>query len=726
MVHPLVHVQGALLKSRCKTIDVEVSRIPETFNALDDLKRHQQHVGITLVGLNYGEYLTLSNAFYLKVIRGAVEINGHIYNQYMVDYRKFIIPPWNPNERLLALCLDNSECAANAHDTCLEDKLDTNNLYLEECLHCVNIMTNRLHGNGCCSISNDYLCAKSEIEKSINIVPHVCKSKFTNYTDFDKYLVDQYILKNNDLTNVVLALVDFKGVFGTVAVSSCINVQRPIKLIPQQYRIAAKCILDLCKSDAKQLPVLMIYGDKGAGKSTSVCYIVNYLLNYMQNIALLDCDIGQPLISAPGLMSLTFLSESITLPPHGNLSHIQPDHIGFVGEVSVRNAAVMLHHVSKFMDIYQDVLDSNFRIPLIINTFGWTSGLGLMIQDAIMALCNVAVKLVLVTKMNGLPTEPLKNHAELDERILYIFQNLPHQEDPCEVVIDTAPSYRKFLKELGVDAQYDTTKCRIIRTPSFSIINSQVKTVITDIMGSSAVLCGLHSWARVTMDSYSPKVSPSDIRWLRMCSYFNRSLGDAMHFIQLFPEEFFGPVESPHFNYYIRDPKLFKVPLQMELYIDKLNVVLPWIIPQDPMTLEQIATLACGSVASLCLGVANGQISHEISHRWEFLSFVYIHYFDTDSMSVLVSYPEYKNKTELARANIFVLCPTIGFDPLPPKLSSFTFYPSTESSRVVPNGDLAQVRRYSCSQGLPYRRNSLIHLVGPQGAGLLLYHMYNK
>lgn len=140
-------------------------------------------------------------------------------------------------------------------------------------------------------------------------------------------------------------------------------------------------------------PVIVITGSKGTGKSTFARTLVNKLLTFSTpytSIAYLDCDPGQPEFSPPGFLSLHLLTTIILGPPftHPNPTTALRTH--YTGYTSPRDdPAHYIASIINLITLYRDTLTSattvqDARIPLVINTAGWTKGLGLeLLADVI-------------------------------------------------------------------------------------------------------------------------------------------------------------------------------------------------------------------------------------------------------------------------------------------------------------------------------------------------------
>ncbi|KAL7269237.1 Polynucleotide 5'-hydroxyl-kinase grc3 [Rhizina undulata] len=140
-------------------------------------------------------------------------------------------------------------------------------------------------------------------------------------------------------------------------------------------------------------PVILVSGGKGAGKSTFARTLLNKLLEVAPAVVYLDVDPGQPEFSPPGMVSLARVTSPIFGPPftHPNNSEnmIRSHHVGFTSPKEDPG-----HYIACAADLfleYQSLLNSSAderNTPLIINTAGWTKGLGLELLNDIVQRCQ--------------------------------------------------------------------------------------------------------------------------------------------------------------------------------------------------------------------------------------------------------------------------------------------------------------------------------------------------
>jgi len=203
----------------------------------------------------------------------------------------------------------------------------------------------------------------------------------------------------------------------------------------------------------KPLPCckLVVCGAKGVGKSTHTRYVLNRALSdrhlksqrsakrlptlltdnslastmaLLGSVCYIDCDLGQPEMSIPGVVSLHVVNKPILAPPHLNIR--TPDRCFFLGDVTsksepkliveciamlyeryleIREGCVESYVSSKKQqtkellstnaynallleeDEEDDSIDNNSDIlPLIVNTDGYIKSMGAEILSGILAI----------------------------------------------------------------------------------------------------------------------------------------------------------------------------------------------------------------------------------------------------------------------------------------------------------------------------------------------------
>ncbi|KAL7065240.1 hypothetical protein AAHC03_05638 [Spirometra sp. Aus1] len=141
----------------------------------------------------------------------------------------------------------------------------------------------------------------------------------------------------------------------------------------------SKVVFRAVTNDAKPLKILLC-GPKNVGKSTYMRYLVNRLVTSTkkETVAVLDCDVGQTEFTPSGMMSLTLIHKPLLGPPFTHPLGTASRRVRqcFFGDLTP--AA----NPSFYVQCLRYVFDAYLRLelpncPLLINTMGWTQGLGI-------------------------------------------------------------------------------------------------------------------------------------------------------------------------------------------------------------------------------------------------------------------------------------------------------------------------------------------------------------
>jgi len=170
---------------------------------------------------------------------------------------------------------------------------------------------------------------------------------------------------------------------------------------------------------AGNAPRLVAAGGKGVGKSTFLRWLTNKLLADHPGVVWLDLDPGQAELGPPGYLSLATVTQPLLGP---NFSHIGAREVELsvcLGEVSAgscpgRYTAAVARLAARAEQLLAAQGDT--PLPLLVNTMGWTGGLGLL-------LLVDTVRLLRPTTV-----------VQLTSR--YSRRNFPYQLD-CSLVSDT-------------------------------------------------------------------------------------------------------------------------------------------------------------------------------------------------------------------------------------------------------------------------------------------------
>ena len=121
---------------------------------------------------------------------------------------------------------------------------------------------------------------------------------------------------------------------------------------------------------------IAVVGAQHTGKSTLCKYISNVLTQETQ-VVYLDTDLGQPEFTTPGAVSLIVLSSAVLGPSYTHIgeARYRIAKSVFLGATSCQSVPFeYCRAVSQLLSYYS----THFKhLPLVVNTHGWVSGLGL-------------------------------------------------------------------------------------------------------------------------------------------------------------------------------------------------------------------------------------------------------------------------------------------------------------------------------------------------------------
>ncbi|VDD83624.1 unnamed protein product [Mesocestoides corti] len=127
-------------------------------------------------------------------------------------------------------------------------------------------------------------------------------------------------------------------------------------------------------------PKILLCGPSNSGKSTLMRLLVNRLLSSgkTEAVVVLDCDVGQSEFTPAGMISLTFVRKPLLGPPfsHPLEGVYKPARQCFFGGASPSvNPAFYVRCLRYVFEAFDELNGTQY--PLIVNTMGWTQGLGL-------------------------------------------------------------------------------------------------------------------------------------------------------------------------------------------------------------------------------------------------------------------------------------------------------------------------------------------------------------
>ncbi|VUZ56313.1 unnamed protein product, partial [Hymenolepis diminuta] len=162
---------------------------------------------------------------------------------------------------------------------------------------------------------------------------------------------------------------------------------------------------------------IIVCGPSNSGKSSLLRRLVNHLLGDHEVVAFLDCDPGQTEFTPPGVLGLTIVKNFILGSPftHPLDGLFKPKRQCFFGGISP--SVNPSFYVDSLRYVFEAFGEMQGQMPLVINTMGWTQGLGLtlLIEQIVITKPDVVVQLYL----DGQRANTRLNLPELTPQYLY-------------------------------------------------------------------------------------------------------------------------------------------------------------------------------------------------------------------------------------------------------------------------------------------------------------------
>ncbi|KAF8821971.1 hypothetical protein IE077_001276 [Cardiosporidium cionae] len=714
-------------------------------------------VKVSLLPLRYGEFCFVSQSCWFKVVRGLVELNGHIFYPEG-KYTAIVQPEWVPAYRMLAISTRNHTKQAKAHfqrentqTSNLRDgkrasrgldstesshgKLKNHNIaketedfspfestLLKQCkflMHHLGGTAEKVIGDleDCCLLArhNDsgehcrcpacirlsYLKANDSRVESLSTTMECSLDSFDRETKLkQKYSVEQlgsilylnvlcilsavflfddeilhFTFKRGLYTSefpVVVCFADWRCAFGKILASDIFlfPVEKPFSIIDPLWNIVAKDFIRFFQNnvDSTIAPVLIVWGDVGSGKSTFCTYLINFLLTSLKKVALLDTDVGQPILSTPEMVSLTYITQPLTRPPHSLVSFFESTKLYYVGGKRIpvlfyptTPLVDPLHYLQCIKCCFQSYLhetqldskDCNIKssesftsstlVPLIVNTHGWVSGVGQQLIESI-----------------------------------------------GEIVCG------KFLVRLGANGRFEKI-CRSL------------------LYAARCVLC----FDKLEFSlSDSPKAS--DTRNLRILCWFNPAYQSAQHFPIVAPEQFFSGQAGIKNLEDVPYPQYWGLgPFRVVLSLSKIQFCVVS-IEQTAFDSEQLASILPGRIVGLCFNsIAKYEPSNYAKKSFEkscpmilarseldiCLGLGYCHSYCADAQHLVVYVPA------MLTRKVFLEKPTA-------KAAALRYFPETPCSRNAAYAYKFRKAHNLCLTGkVPYSYSGVLAISGTHGTG---------
>lgn len=143
--------------------------------------------------------------------------------------------------------------------------------------------------------------------------------------------------------------------------------------------ITDPCIVDIAQRmlsrwRENEWSCTLIAGGKNVGKSTSVRYLINSLLQECSKVILVDVDPGQAECTPPGCISYSLIEEPLMGP---NFTHLKiPVYQLFIDDVNVAQCVTRyLEGIKMLMERLKGDPELS-RLPVVVNTMGFAKNLG--------------------------------------------------------------------------------------------------------------------------------------------------------------------------------------------------------------------------------------------------------------------------------------------------------------------------------------------------------------
>jgi hypothetical protein len=176
-------------------------------------------------------------------------------------------------------------------------------------------------------------------------------------------------------------------------------------------------------------PTVMLSGARNHGKSSLSRSLVHRLLDSFRAVAFLETDTGQSEFTPAGLVSLTIITRPAIGPP---ASHI----VASLGTTFLTGASspaqdpiVYLSAVRAALEAGRAACGGAADVPLVVNTPGWTTGLGKTALAHIVALAQPHFVVELNDKLHAEAVEGAARH---------LGGSAKHQPDPSSLSFEAA------------------------------------------------------------------------------------------------------------------------------------------------------------------------------------------------------------------------------------------------------------------------------------------------
>lgn len=371
------------------------------------------------------------------------------------------------------------------------------------------------------------------------------------------------------------------------------------------------------------LPVMLVTGPKGVGKSSFCRFFVNTLLCQFEEVCFLETDLGQPELGLPGVVSIHRIRRPLLHPPHTEQFLHERVASFFAG------GTTPALHPTLFIRCVRAAFDAHVRLckdrpsgppPLIVNTHGWATGFGLELVRMILGITRAQ----LVVRIRSAANASTESAADATPT-----------EPPAKRQRTSLSRCGPMALELDGAAALDEADSIL---PGIFVTLEPAVSSSSSSKGdatASEVPTSADSGAAKPSQGILPNMKAVDLRWFRLACYFRPDLDPCSFPAGLPAGDFFRPVPRT------------RLPLHR----------LRFGLLHGPLVTQEVAAAFTGTVVFVCRCAWSENGSHgaeqfEDGHRAqpvilenpdagapEFLAAAFVHSFDLARGELVVHLP---------------------------------------------------------------------------------------
>ncbi|XP_019647321.1 PREDICTED: polynucleotide 5'-hydroxyl-kinase NOL9-like [Branchiostoma belcheri] len=212
-------------------------------------------------------------------------------------------------------------------------------------------------------------------EDTVVVLVQKLKCPMVDYVTSVKEYANVFYWENKSKDSVIDRVMtpDHSKLLESVGVHVVDDPATPRLFTPEPVRAALADVLEQVEQAVTKgttAPVILLCGGKNSGKSTLARFLINLILSSCGEVYHLECDIGQTEFTPSGFVSLTHVTTPTLGPPFTHQK--TPDRCCYYGHLSPNDDPDRYIRTVKY--VHQGYRGD---APLIVNTMGWTQGLGL-------------------------------------------------------------------------------------------------------------------------------------------------------------------------------------------------------------------------------------------------------------------------------------------------------------------------------------------------------------